>query len=142
MVAPLRVRFDLRAVEVDVSEITGAVSRRLVVEMWRRGVAALAARGYGLGADAVAELDDGDEAVPARSIDLLRSPVRPRAERRERAPSRRRERDGDAGPRVREGVLDVVGEALEAIDVPPRRLPGAEAGGERVGRRGEREYQL
>ena len=37
---------------------------------------------------------------------------------------------------------DVVGEALEAIDVAPRRLPGSEIGLQLVGRRGQRLQQL
>ena len=36
-----------------------------------------------------------------------------------------------------EGLDDVAGEALEAIDVAPRSLPGAEVGGELVGGGGE-----
>jgi hypothetical protein len=35
---------------------------------------------------------------------------------------------------VAEGLDDVAGEALEAIDAAPRRLPGTEVGGELVGR--------
>src|SRR5262249_16921805 len=75
-------------------------------------------------------------------VPLLGAAISARAERGERAPARRRERDGDAWTRIVEGVRNVVGEPLEAIDLAPRRLPAAEIRGELVGGGGERLQQL
>jgi hypothetical protein len=49
-------------------------------------MAAFAAGGDGAGADFVAELDDGDEAVAAGAVPLLRSGIGLRAEGGERSP--------------------------------------------------------
>src|SRR5204863_5253040 len=98
----------------------------LVVEMRRWERAAFATGGNRLRVHAVAELDDGDEAVPARAVPLLGIRIRTGAERGERAPTARRERHRDARAGVVEVRRDVVVDPLEAIDVAPRRLPRAE----------------
>ena len=142
MVRALGVALELSRIEVHVAQIAGAVALGLIVEMRRRRIAALAAGGDRLRPHPVAELDDRDEAVAAGAVHLLRARVGARAERGERAPARRGEADRDARRRVVERLDDVAGEALEAVDVAPRRLPGAEVGGELVGRGGERLQQL
>src|SRR5262245_56090640 len=97
VVRPLGVRPELRGIEVDFAQVAGRVALGLVVEVLRRGVAALAAGRDRAGAHAVrAELDDGDEAVAAGAVHPLRPRIGPRAERRERSPGRRREADRDA----------------------------------------------
>src|SRR5205823_6438130 len=88
--------------------------------------------------DAVAEFHDGDEAVAAGAVDLLGALVRTRAEGRQRSPPRRREADRNARTRVVEGLHDVTGETLEAIDLAPRRFPAAKVRGELVRRFGQR----
>src|SRR5437660_10280503 len=100
MILPLDVAFDLLAIEVHVSQVAGAVPRRLIVEMRRRGVAALAAGRDRFGLHAIAELDDRHEAVAARPIHLLRAFVGARAERGQRTPTRRGETDCNAWPRA------------------------------------------
>ncbi len=58
----------LRAVKVDFPQVARAVPFRLVVEVGRLRISAFAARGYGHGAHAVAELDYGDKAVAAGAV--------------------------------------------------------------------------
>src|SRR5262245_40958911 len=135
MVFPLDVPFQLVAIEIDVAQIAGAVAHCLIVEMRRPRIAALSARGDGLRAHAIAELDDGDEAVAGGPVDLFGSPVAAGAERRERSPARRSEADRNARPRIAERMHDVVGDPLEPVDVAPRRLPRTEVIGELFGRR-------
>src|SRR5713226_5312030 len=62
MILPLQVTFDVRTIEVHVSQIARAVPHRLIAEMRRRWVPAFAAGGDGPCAHAIAEFDNGDEA--------------------------------------------------------------------------------
>src|SRR5215831_1666545 len=126
MVLPLDVALELRPVEVHVAQVARRVATRLIVEVRRPRIAALASRRHRLRAHAIAELDDGDEAVAGRAVHPLRAARRARTERGERAPPRRGESDGNARPAVIEGLDDVARETLEAVDVAPRRLPRAE----------------
>src|SRR5688572_4663425 len=104
----------------------------------RRGrVAALTAGGDSAGFHAVAELDDGDEAVAARAVPALAALEGPRPERGERAPARRGEAHGQARRCVAERVHDRRADALEAVDLAPRRAPAAEVLLEPCRRRGE-----
>src|SRR5258708_27666659 len=105
-------------------------------------MAALAASGDGLGADFFSELDYGYEAVAAGAVPLLCAGVGPGSEGGERTPERRGEADGNAGAGVVEGLDDVSGQALVAVDIAPRGLPGSEVGGEAVGGCGEGLQQL
>ena len=84
MILALGVPFELRAVEVDLAQVAGRVALGLVVEVRRRGIAALAAGRDGPGAHLVAELDHRDEAVAAGAVPLLRARIR-RARRTRRA---------------------------------------------------------
>src|SRR3954470_18160500 len=138
MVGPLRVAGQLLRIEVDVAQAPRAVALRLILEVLRLRIAALAAGRHRLRAHLVAELDDRDEAVAGVAVHLLRVLVAARAERSERAPARRREADRDARSLVAERLDDVAGQALEAVDLAPRRIPLAEVGGELVRRGGER----
>src|SRR5713226_7052999 len=112
---------ELGAIEVHVAQITRAVAPGLIVEVRRRGIAALAAGADGLRLHPIAELDDRHEAVAAAAVHLFRARIRARAERGERSPPRRREADRYAGRRVAERLDDGAGEALVAIDVAPGR---------------------
>src|SRR5205823_6642042 len=113
-------------IEVDLPQVARRVALCLVVEVLRLRIAALATGAHGARPHAVLpELHHGDEAVAARAVPLLGAGVLPGAERRERAPPRRRERHRDARPRVAERLHDVAREALEAVDLPPRRPPRA-----------------
>src|SRR5439155_5119209 len=88
LVASRGVAFELLRVEVHLAQVAARVAGRLVVEVRRVGVAALAARGDRHRVYLVAELDDRDEAVAAGAVHPLGARVGPRAERRERAPLR------------------------------------------------------
>src|ERR1035437_8404739 len=123
MILPLRVSLELIAVEVDLAQFSRAVPLGLIVEVRGRRIAALSACRHGPGPHAVAELDHGAEAFAAGAIPLLRAPVRARRERSQRSPLRGGEANGNARSRIVERLDDVAGEALEAIDVAPRRLP-------------------
>ena len=83
MVFPLRMPLQLRAVEVDVPQVPGAVPQRLIVEVSGLWVTALAPRGHGLGAHAVSELDHRNETISTGSIVFLRPRVGTRPERRQ-----------------------------------------------------------
>src|SRR5690349_2963184 len=97
MVGALGVPLQLLRVEIHLAQVAGGVALRLIVEVLRLRIAALAAGRHGARADAVlAELDDGDEAVAARPVHPLRARIRPGAERRQRSPRRRGEADRNA----------------------------------------------
>src|SRR2546423_12715728 len=80
VILTLDVSPELRWIEVDFAQIPRRVALRLVVEMWRLRMPTLATGGHGNSAHAVPELDDGDEAVAARAVPLLRVGIRPRPE--------------------------------------------------------------
>src|SRR5260221_11715246 len=67
VVFPLRVTLQLVAEEIDLAQIAGGVAARLVIEVRRGGVAALAARRAGAGADAPADFDAGHETAAGRA---------------------------------------------------------------------------
>src|ERR1035441_2629347 len=94
MILPLRMSLELIAVKVDLPQFARAIPLRLIVEVRRRRVPALAAGRYRLGAHAVAELHHRHEAVAAGAIPLLRPRVRARSERGQRSKLRRGEADG------------------------------------------------
>src|SRR5215211_3128241 len=112
VVRPGSVTLELRRVEVHVAKIAGAVALRLVIEVWRLRVAALAACRHRSRLHAVAELHDRDEAVAARAVPFLRVLVRARAERGQRAPARGREAHGNARARIVERLHDVARQTL------------------------------
>src|ERR1035438_3464587 len=137
MILPLRVTLELVAVKVNLPQISRGVALGLIVEMRRGDAAAFAAGGHGFGAYLVAELHHRDEAVATGAVPLLRSRIDARSERRQRSPGRRREADRNARAAIVERLHDVAGEALEAVDVAPRRCPRPEIGGEFIGRRNQ-----
>src|SRR5260370_42155139 len=71
MVFSLGVTFQLCPVEINLSEIASAVAFRLVIEMQRRRIAAFSPGGHGSGAHGLAKLNDSDEAVAARAVNLF-----------------------------------------------------------------------
>src|SRR3954453_13140977 len=100
VVLPLAVPLQLIGIEVDVPQASGAVTLRLILEVLRLRVAALAAGRHRPGLPLVAELDHGDEAVAGVAVHLLGIRIAARAERRQRAPARRGEADRNARPLV------------------------------------------
>src|SRR5213082_2493450 len=102
MVLPLGVPLELRAVEVDLPQVAGAVPPGLIVEMRRFRMAALAPGCDCLGAHGLAELDHGDEAIATRAVPHLRARVGTCSERGQRSPLRGGEAHGNAGARVAE----------------------------------------
>src|SRR5690349_15128029 len=118
---------ELRLIEIHIAQVARRIPLGLIVEVLRARYAVEATRGDRLRTHAVfSKLDDRDEAVTARAVPLLRAGVRLCAERRERAPARRRESDRNARTVVVERLHDVAGETLIAIDVAPWRFPRAE----------------
>src|SRR5580658_9790828 len=105
-------------------------------------MAALAPGGYGFGSHFVAEFDHRNETVATGSIPFLRSRICAGSKRGERAVLRGGELNWDAGTRVVKGLDDIAGQALESIDVAPRRLPTAEVGCQFVGCIEERFQEL
>src|SRR5256885_17112680 len=142
MILALGVADQLGAIEVHLAQMTRGVARGLVVEMWRPGMTALVARRDRDGPHAVTELDDRDEAVATGSVPALGPGVGARAERGERAPAGGRKRHRNARARIVERLDDVPGQALEAVDLPPRRLPGSEIGRELIDGLGQRLQHL
>src|SRR5262245_37208320 len=123
MILALDMSLQLVLIEIDVAQSAGGVPLRLVVEVLRARMPALAARCHGLGADTIAELYHRDEAVAARPVPLLRLRIGARAERRQRPPLRRREADRNARLLIVERVDDVARDPLEAVDLAPRSPP-------------------
>src|SRR3954451_18322247 len=141
MVIPLDVLLDVVAIEPDVTEIAGRVALGLIAEVLRIRIAALPARGDRPRADAVAELDNGDEAVAAGAVHLL-GPVGPGAKGRQRAPPGRGEADWNAPLAIVERLDDVAVEALVAVDFTPWDLPAVEVAFHPVHGGGQRLQQL
>src|SRR5262245_13194288 len=123
MVLPLDVLLHISAVEPDVAQVAARVALRLVAEVLRLRIAALASGSHCPGAHAIAELDHRHEAVAGGAVHLLRAAVGTRAERGQRAPAGRRERNRDARLAVVERLDDGAVDPLVAIDLAPRRLP-------------------
>src|SRR5262245_42093646 len=73
MVSALRMSHELLRIVVDLAQLAGRVAQRLIVEVRRRGIPALAGRGDRSRTHTPAELDGGDEAVSARAVELSRS---------------------------------------------------------------------
>src|ERR671923_1095161 len=96
-------------------------------------MAALAACRDGPRANPRPKLDHRHKTVPQRPIPLLRLMMRARSERRQRAPERCSESHRNARGRIAEALDDIPRQALEAIDVTPRRFPGAEIRSQFVG---------
>src|SRR5205814_10177178 len=142
MILALGVLLDVLPVEVDVAQIAGAVALRLIAEVRRRRIAALAAGRDRLRAHAIAELDRRDEAVAGGAVHLLRAVVGPRPERGERTPPRRGEAHGDARLAVVERLHEGAVDPLVAVDRTPWRLPAAEVRFEPAHRTGERLHEL
>src|ERR1035437_10135468 len=130
MILPLRMSLELIAVKVGLSQVARSVPLGLIVEVRGRRIAALSAGRHGPGPHAVAELHHGDEAVAAGAVPLLGPRVGARSERGQRSPLRGGEADGNTRSRVVERLHDVAGEALESIDIAPRRLPTPDIGRE------------
>src|SRR5436190_10893533 len=101
VILPLGVSFELRPVEVNLAQVARGVPLRLIVEVRRPRMPALPARGDRPRPHRGTEFHDGDEAVSAGSIPLLRARIRSRPERRQRTPRCRREADRNA----RRGVV-------------------------------------
>jgi hypothetical protein len=79
-------------------------------------------------ADPRPEFDGGDEAVAAVAVDALGLLLGHHAERGQRTPVGRGEGDRPARLAVVVLLVDVAADALEAVDLAPGRLPGAEVG--------------
>ena len=88
MVASLDVLLDVRPVEVHLPQIALRVPLGLIVEVRRLRIAVQSARGDGSRADAIAEFDDGDEAVARVAVHLPGVRIRAGTEGGERAPTR------------------------------------------------------
>src|SRR5690606_32663475 len=115
-VRPLRGGLHVLAVEVDGAQVAGRVAFGLVVEVRRAGHVVQPAGGDGEGPDAFAELDDGDETVPARAVPPFCPVPRGGAEGGEGAPAGGGEADGDRGRVVVEHEVDGAGAALKPSD--------------------------
>src|SRR5687768_10185905 len=119
--------------EIDLAQVAARIALGLVVEVGRARISALAScrdrpRPY-----PIAELDDGDKAVAAGPVPAARAGIGSRAERGERSPAGRDERNRQARRRVRERLDDRAAEPLEAVDLAPGRAPAAELALEPIG---------
>ncbi len=98
--------------------------------MRRSRIAALAAHQDAARLQAWAEFHHGHKAVAALAIDTLGGLFRRHAVCRERTPVGRSVRHWQAGLAVVKWLYQIAGQTLEAVDLAPRRLPGAEVGAE------------
>lgn len=71
MVLPVRVTLKLRAVEVDIAQVACTVPQRLIIEVARRRMTALTARGHSLGPYLRPKLDHGNKTVSVHSVALF-----------------------------------------------------------------------
>src|ERR1700678_1681335 len=109
-----------------VAELPRGVHLGLVGEMRRGGVAAFAAGHDGLCVNRRAEFDGGNEAVARRTVDPFGLARLCRVEGGQGAPLGRREPYRQTWLGIVEGLYDVVGAALKAVDLSPGRLPATE----------------
>src|ERR1043165_1362834 len=138
MVDALGMSNQLPRIEVHRPQVPGGVPLGLIREVFRLRISRLSARGNRSRTHRVrSELDDGDEAVSAYPIALLRIRWPASRERRERADRASGEHHWNARSGVVESLVDIVIDALEAIDVAPGRLPGAEVVGQAIRGRGK-----
>src|SRR5579871_398394 len=119
-------RAGVAVAEVHVAESALREHHGLIGEMGRLGIAALAAAHERLGPYRGSELHRADETVAHRAVDLPGLARLRRVERGEGTPLRGRESHRQAGFLVVEGLHDVVGDALKAIDLTPGCIPAAE----------------
>src|SRR5206468_8417374 len=101
-------------------------------------MAALAAGGDGVGANALAELDHRDETVAVIAVPALRPRLLLGAERCERAVAALGERHRKARFRVAVRRVDRRRGALDAVDLAPRHLPAAKVAVQASDRGGQR----
>src|SRR5262249_21944742 len=132
MIHPLGVTLELRAVEIDIPQVSRAVTFRLIIKVGRRRIAAPSTGGHGLGSHRLAGLRDGHKAIAAGSVNLSLPPLPAPAARGQPAPRPGRKAHRNAGSGVGERMNDVTGKTLKAIDVAPRRLPSSKVGREFV----------
>jgi len=80
MVLPLRVTGQLGSVKINLAQVAGCITLRLVVKVLRFWIAAFAARRHRHRANSVAELHYSHEAVAAGSVPLFRTRITARFE--------------------------------------------------------------
>src|SRR5436190_22435012 len=85
------VTLELRRIEIDFAQVPGAVALRLIVEVWRRRIAARAAGSHGSGSHGRSELNHGDKTIAAGPVHFFGGFVGASAEGRQRTPERRSE---------------------------------------------------
>src|SRR5436305_8752859 len=72
MIRPLGVPFQLRRIEIDLSQISARIASCFIVEVRRIRISALAAGGHSSSADARSEFDRRHETVPVVAVPLFR----------------------------------------------------------------------
>ena len=112
------------------AEVMAAITLRLIVEMRRGRIAIFAAGRNRPCRDLWPEIDDRDEAVAIAAVPALRARPGCRTIGGERPPLPRAEPDGEARLAVVKGLDKRARDALEAVDIAPRRVPAAEIGGQ------------
>src|SRR3954451_11396122 len=107
MVGAFGMALELVGIEIDLAQRSRRVALRLISEVRGVGVAALASGGNRAGADALAELDHGDEAVAIVAVPPLGARPGLRAEGGERAVAAFRKRHRDARRGIAIGRVDL-----------------------------------
>jgi len=116
MVFALGMVFQLFTVEVDLTQVPGAIPLGLIIEVQRLRVTAFASRGHRSCTHLVSELHHGDKAVAAGPVPALGSGILPRRERGQRSPLRISEGDRNARAGIAEGLDDISVQPLKPID--------------------------
>ena len=111
--------FQLFRVKVHLPQIPARIPIRLVVEVLRLWMPALAARRHRPRPHLIAKLHHRHEAVAAGSIPLLRPRILPCSKRRQRTPRRRGEWNRNARPRIVERLHDISRQPLKPVDRAP-----------------------
>src|SRR5262249_29207743 len=142
LICPLGMALQLVRIEIDFSQITGAVSLCLIVEMLRRGIAAFTARGHRFRSNCLSKLDYRDETVAAGAVYFLRDLVLPRPKAGQRPPKCRSETDWYARSVIVERMGQVIGQSLKPIDFAPGFFPRSEVSLEFIRGIGQRVQQL
>src|SRR5260370_7319778 len=137
MVFALRMVFQFLTVEVDLTQVPGAIPLGLIIEVQRIRVTALASRGHRSCTHLVSELHHGDKAVAAGPVPALGSGILPRRERGQRSPLRISEGDRNARAGIAEGLDDISVQPLKPIDSSPGGAPGPEVRGQLVSGSGQ-----
>src|SRR6204780_3547181 len=138
MVVLLCMALQLVRIKVNLAQVAADISLHLIIEMPRIRMTAFATGRHRSSTHSIAKLHHCNKAVAAGSVPLLCPWVGLGPKRSQGTPGGVREPHWRAWHGIVEGLHNISGQALIAVDVSPGSPPGAEVRGELIGDRGQR----